>query len=121
MRKLNKTNMRISIGILNIYDHLVWSLGTQLLKYYFVFSYSKLCSFFEQIAAPPKKNTWIYVYKVIFYFIPVVNHHQSTIWQNMFLELFPSILKQIQEKTGVGKPIFINPVAVGTEKQVQFD
>ena len=35
----------------------------------------------------------------------------------MVLELFPSILKQIQEKNGVGKPISINPLAVGTKNR----
>ena len=35
----------------------------------------------------------------------------------MFLELFPSILKQIQEKNGVGNPISINPLAVWTKNR----
>ena len=54
-----------SLGILNIYNHFVWSLGTQLLQYYCFFRDRKLCSCFEQIASPPPKkhlDLWWFMY-----------------------------------------------------------
>ncbi len=45
---------------------------------------------------------------VMFYLLPWENHHETTIWENMSLELFPSILSKSKFHVGLEKK-FMDP------------